>query len=273
MEPRVDDQEYSIWHHLAELRKHLFRAAIGVVLVTFGCFYVSNEILAWLRAPMEAVLGEQAEFVVLAPQEYFFTQMKAALVGGIFVASPWILYQAWLFIAPGLYKNERKYVVAFVFFGAFFFVAGAIFSYEFVFPPMFEFFIGTLPPDVKGQYSIGMLMGFATNMLLAFGAVFEAPVVVYLLCALGVVDPVTLGKYRRYVIVIAFIIAAVLTPTPDPMTQTMMATPMIILFELGLLAARLTLPKRDTSPEAVQKSVEDAVAKVNDATRSENPTE
>ena len=104
---------------------------------------------------------------------------------------------------------------------------------------MFEFFVGTLPPDVQGSYSVGMLFGFATNMLLAFGLVFETPVIVFLLVALKIVDIESLAKIRRYVIVAAFLIAAILTPTPDPITQTMMAVPIVLLYEIGILVARM----------------------------------
>ena len=141
--------------------------------------------------------------------------------------------------------------MAFVSAGAFFFIAGALFCYYVVFPPMFIFFVGTLPEGVIGNYSIGVLYGFATNMLLAFGLVFEAPVVVFLLAALGIVDVDQFGQWRRYVIVFAFILAAVITPTPDPMTQSLMAVPMILLYEFGVLAARLLLSKRKEETTAL----------------------
>ena len=202
---------------------------------------------------MAEVLGEGARFVVLAPHEYFFVQLKIALVAGIFISSPWLFYQFWLFVAPGLLKQERKYVFAFVSAGAFFFTGGALFCYAVVFPPMFTFFVGTLPEGILGNYSVGVLYGFVTNMLLAFGLVFEAPVVVFLLAVMGIIDPENLGKWRRYVIVFAFILAAVITPTPDPLTQSLMAVPMILLYELGLFAARLFLRNRpdpaDVNPD------------------------
>ncbi len=240
----MDEKAYPFMEHLKDLRKCLWRAMIGVALAMCGSLFFSKQLLAWLQRPMESVLGDFSHFVVLTPHEYFFTEMKAGLVAGIFVASPWILYQLWLFIAPGLYRKEQKLAFGFVFAGAFFFVAGAIFCYLVVFPPMFKFFVGTLPPGVHGNYSIGMLFSFATNMLLAFGLVFETPVVVFLLIWMGIVDIADLQSYRRYVIVMAFIVAAVLTPTPDPLTQVMMAVPMILLYELGLLAARLCLSRK-----------------------------
>ena len=235
----MDDRELHLLDHFRDLRKSLTRAILGIVAGMMLCFAFSDEILAWLRKPMLATLKGNGHFIVLVPHEYFFTQMKAALVAGIFLSSPWVLYQLWLFIAPGLYKNEKKLATTFVGSAMLCFLFGGYFGYTFVFPPMFEFFVGTLPPDVQGSYSVGMLFGFATNMLLAFGLVFETPVIVFLLVALKIVDIESLAKIRRYVIVAAFLIAAILTPTPDPITQTMMAVPIVLLYEIGILVARM----------------------------------
>ena len=237
----VDEREYSLVEHLADLRTRLFYAVLGIFVATFGCFAFSDAFILWLKTPMAEVLGENAQFVVLAPHEYFFVKLKISMVAGIFVSSPWLFYQFWLFVAPGLFKHERSYVFSFVSAGAFFFTGGALFCYYVVFPPMFIFFVGTLPEGILGNYSVGVLYGFATNMLLAFGLVFEAPVIVFLLAVMGVVDPEGLGKWRRYVVVFAFILAAVITPTPDPLTQSLMAVPMILLYELGLFAAKIFL--------------------------------
>ncbi len=237
----MDEREFHILDHFRDLRKSLIRAIWGIIIGMCACFYFADDILAWLWKPMEVVLKDNSHLIVLVPHEYFFTQMKAALVAGLFLAAPWVFYQLWLFIAPGLYKKEKKMGATFVIAAMFCFVGGAWFSYTFVFPPMFEFFIGTLPERIQGNYSVGLLFGFATNMLVAFGLVFETPVIVFLLLVLGLVDIETLSKARRYWIVAAFLIAAILTPTPDPFTQTMMAVPMVVLYEIGILAARLFL--------------------------------
>ena len=242
----MDEREIHILDHFRDLRKSLIRSIFGIMVGMIVCFAFADEILAWLRKPMQSVFKDNSHFIVLVPHEYFFTEMKAALVAGLFLSSPWVLYQIWLFVAPGLYKKEKKMAALFVVAAMLCFVAGAYFGYTFVFPPMFQFFIGTLPDDIQGTYSVGMLFGFATNMLLAFGLVFETPVVVFLLVMLNVVELESLTKIRRYVIVAAFLIAAILTPTPDPLTQTMMAVPMIFLYELGILVARLVL-RRSTA--------------------------
>ncbi len=243
----MDEKSYPVMAHLHDLRRSVVRALIGVVMGMILCFFFAEEILMWLRLPMEKVLGASSHFVVLSPQEYFFTEMKAALMAGIFLSSPWVMYQLWLFVVPGLYVKEKKLAGIFVLATVFFFVLGAYFAYAVVFPPMFKFFIGTLPPDIQGNYSIGILFGFATNLLLAFALVFETPVLVFLLVLMGVVEVEALSKWRRYVIVIAFVVAAILTPTPDPLTQIMMAVPIVLLFELGLFSAKLFVRKTNQS--------------------------
>lgn len=239
----MDSRELTLIEHLRELRSCLVRIIIGLIVSALGCYLFAEQILAFLRAPMAKVLGDTSRFVVLAPQEYFFTELKAAAVAGLFVSSPWILWQVWKFIAPALYKSEKKFAATFVLAGASFFIAGGLFSYLAIFPAMFGFFIGTLPAGIEGAYSVGLLFGFATSMLLVFGVVFEAPVIVFMLVWADIVDIETLTKFRRYMIVIAFIIGAILTP-PDPLTQVMLAVPLICLYEVGLLAARLMLRKK-----------------------------
>lgn len=236
----MDSQSYPFLAHLSDLRKVLVRALLGIAVGLIACIAFASKILAWLSQPIQEALGGNAHLVVLAPHEYFFTEMKAALIGGVLLASPWVFYQVWLFVAPGLYKKEKKLAFSFVFFTAFFFVFGVLFAQYVVFPSIFKFFIASLPSYIQGQYSIGLLFAFSTNLLLAFGLVFETPVLVFLLIYLNLVELKTLQGYRRYVIVLAFVVAAILTPTPDPLTQTLMACPIILLYELGLFLAKLT---------------------------------
>lgn len=236
----MDSNPYPFMTHLRDLRKVVVRALLGIAVGLIVCIAFADQLLKWLLEPLQEALGNQAHLVVLAPHEYFFTEMKAALIGGVLLASPWVFYQIWLFVAPGLYKNEKKLAFWFVFSTALCFVGGILFAQYFVFPSVFKFFIGTLPSYIQGQYSIGLLFAFSTNLLLAFGLVFETPVLVFLLIYMDLVELKTLQSYRRYIIVLAFVVAAILTPTPDPMTQTLMALPIIILYELGLFLARLT---------------------------------
>ena len=242
----MDAQTYPLRKHLLDLRTVLLRAFLGIGVGLIACAFFADLLLQWLSEPIQKALEGQAHLVVLAPHEYFFTQMKAALIGGFVLSSPWVFYQIWLFVAPGLYKNERKLAFCFVFCTALFFVSGILFAQYVVFPSIFRFFIGSLPSYIQGQYSIGLLFSFSTNLLLAFGLVFETPVLVFLLIYMDLVELKTLQSYRRYVIVLAFIVAAILTPTPDPLTQTLMACPILLLYELGLLVAKLAIFKNSS---------------------------
>ncbi len=237
----MDISERPLTHHLGDLRKILVRSFLGIAAGLVACIAFADKIMTWLLEPVQAAMGPQAKLVVLAPHEYFFTEMKAALVGGLLLASPWVFYQIWVFAAPGLYKHEKKAALGFVSTTALCFIGGVLFAQYAVFPSVFKFFAGSLPSYVQGNYSIGLLFSFSTNLLLAFGVVFETPVLVFLLAYFDLVSFETLKNGRRYWIVIAFIVAAVLTPTPDPLTQTLMAVPMILLYELGLLAAKFRL--------------------------------
>jgi len=241
----MDDREYSLMEHLAELRGRLGKALVGILLVAVGAFFVSEEILAIIRAPMDVVLreryGPDAHFVTTSATEYFMCQMKAAIVAGLFLASPWVLYQIWSFISPGLYDHEKKYVTAFVWAGAGCFIGGAAFGYAFVFPAMYKFFVGLQPADVMMLPSLGENFSFSLKTLVAFGVVFETPVVIFILSIAGIVDPNTLGNYRRYVVVVAFVIGAILTPSPDVYSQLLMAVPLLILFEIGVFVSRIAV--------------------------------
>jgi sec-independent protein translocase protein TatC len=197
------------------------------------------------------VAGAEAKFIVISPAEYFIAQLKAALVAGIFLSMPWTLYQVWAFVAPGLYKRERRWASLFIWAGAFFFIAGGAFAYFAVFPGMFKFFIeNTMKAGVDMTLSVAEHFGFTLKLLLAFGLVFQAPVIVYVLSMAGLVNPQTLGKYRGVVVVAGFVLGAVLTP-PDVLSQVLLALPLVVLFELGLIAAKISLKfkaRKDGTP-------------------------
>lgn len=241
----MDEREYSLLEHLNELRQRIMRAALGVLPISLATFAVSTDILEILKQPMLQAMREfpnaKAEFVVIKPMEYIIAQLKAAVVTAIFLAMPWILYQLWLFIAPGLYAKEKRYVLGFVWAGSLFFIAGGVFAYFLVFPGIFRFDIEqTLAANVAQTYSVAEHFSMTLKLLLAFGLAFEAPVIVFILAVAGIVNPATLGRYRSYVFVAAFVVGAILTP-PDILSQVLLATPLVILFELGLWAARVAL--------------------------------
>lgn len=233
----IDDPQ-SFRTHLIELRRRLMFAAIAVVLSAGVSFYFAEDLYRFLRAPMLAALPENSGFIVTNPLEYFVVLLKVSLVAGLFAASPWVLLQVWKFVAPGLYANERRYAGAFVFFGSVFFFSGAAFAYFVVFPAGLPFLVGLNPPDITGLYKVGEYYSFAIRLLLAFGAAFELPVFIVLLSLLGVVKPEFFSRFRKYAIVLSFVVSAVLTP-PDVITQVSMALPLYFLYEAGLLVARL----------------------------------
>ena len=241
----MDDKEYSLVEHLAELRLRLSRALIGVVLLAFAAFSISDALLEFIRAPMmdalHAARGADAKFMVTGAAEYLVCQMKAALVAGLFLASPWVLYQVWLFVAPGLYDHEQRYVAAFVWAGAFFFVAGGAFCYFVALPPMVGYLVGATPDDIAILPGLEENFTFVLKMLVGFGIAFQTPVVIFVLSLAGVVDPSSLGKWRRHVVVVCLIAGAVLTPTPDPLSMFLLAGPLWVLFEIGVLVSRLTI--------------------------------
>lgn len=241
----MDEKEAPLLVHLGELRTCLVKAILGLFVGMMVCYFFSGHIMAFLKKPMMDIMPAGSSFVVLSPQEYFFTELKASLFFGVILASPWVFFQMWAFVAPGLYKNEQRMVFWFVTAASICFTAGVLFAYFLVFPPAFKFFIDTLPKGIVGAYSIEMLYGFAITVLLAFGIVFQTPIAVFLLVAFELIPIETLKKYRRLAFVLSFVIGAILTP-PDPITQVMLALPTYGLFELGILFASFMLKQKKT---------------------------
>jgi sec-independent protein translocase protein TatC len=214
------------------------------------------EFLDLLRQTMDRAM-ETGYFQYTSPPEAFFSYLKISVVAGIFLASPYLFYQIWGFVAPGLYKHERRGLIPIAFFSAFFFVVGALFGYFVVFPFGFEFFAGFTTQDIQFIPKLNEYLSFALKLLFAFGLVFELPLFIFFLARLGLVTAASLRKKRKYAILIIFITAAVLTP-PDPFTQSLMAVPMIILYEVGIVVARMfgkKRPEADKEEETEEPSV------------------
>lgn len=255
----MDEARMSFRDHLVELRTRLLRATAAVLLCALAAFFIADELYRLLAAPMLAALPEGSKLIVTGPIEYFLVVLKLSLVAGIFLASPWVLYQLWAFVAPGLYQHERRYASAFVVSGSVFFIGGAAFCYLVVFPLGLPLLIGLNPPDVVGMYRVGEYYSFAVQLLLAFGIAFEMPVVVVLLCLLGVVEPAQLARFRKYALVLSFVVGAILTP-PDVISQASMAVPLYLLYEAGLLVARILVQRRAAAPAAVAPPSEPPLA-------------
>jgi len=222
--------------HLGELRVRIMRAMYGLLAGTVIALPFSERIVDWLARPITR-LGY--ELVFTAPAEAFWVQMKVGLIAGVFIAAPIILWQVWAFIAPGLHGHEKKYAVPFVLIGSVMFLAGGAFSLFVVTPYALTFLLSYARPGLKPMITIQNHIDFLLKFTLAFGAVFELPLALTLLARMGVVNARMLAKNRKYAILGAFVAGAVLTPTPDAFNQALMAGPLIILYEVGIVCARI----------------------------------
>lgn len=243
----TEDKGMSLIEHLEELRYRV----IVVFLTLSGCFIalypLSENLLVILSAPM------REQLYMLAPTEAFVIYLKLALFGAIVISMPMTLYQAWTFIAPGLYAHEKKYAVPFVFLGSFLFIIGGYFCYRVVLPFGLAFLLDHSGGLIKPVISVKSYVAFVTWMILVFGAIFELPLVVIFLAKLGLVNPAMLRRGRRYAIVGAFILGAVLTPTPDIFTQSLLAGPLLVLYEVSIWGAVLVWKNPETEETSLQK--------------------
>lgn len=237
--------------HLEELRKRLIRCAIAVGIGFVVSYFFSERLFILLISPLNAVMPEGDQLIFTNLPEMFFTYIKVALICGIMLSAPLIFYELWMFIAPGLYKKEKESVIPFVLSSTFLFVGGALFGFFIVFPFGFKFFIGFSNEYVKALPSVKQYFSFSIKLLFAFGLVFELPVATFFLTKIGLVTPEILKRNRKYSILGIFIMAAILTP-PDVITQCMMAGPLIVLYEIGILVSKFARRKKS------EKNNEDA---------------
>lgn len=229
-----------LWDHLTELRSRIFKSLIAVLLASVIGLLYSREIFKILQVPMIKALPAGSFFIATSPFESYRTYFKIALMAGLFIASPVVFYQLWQFVTPALQSKEKKYILPFALISAFLFTGGALFGYFLVFPTGFYFVTHIL--DGTGIHLMPKMSDYlnvAITLLLAFGICFELPLVIFLLGKLGVIDYSFVKKNRRYVIVVLFIAAALLTPGPDIFSQCLLAFPLWILFELGGLSLKL----------------------------------
>ena len=218
--------------HLEELRWRAIRILIAVAALTIGCFFVSDYMLNFLLYSTKN-LQFDINLQVLKIQTVFVIKLELALIFGIVLSLPYILYQIWQFVAPGLLEKERKYVFPVIFFATLSFLTGAGFAYFIIVPIALDFFLSLAPSSVTNNIALDFYFGFVARIVLVFGVVFELPVVSLFLTKIGLLTPEFLKKYRRYAIVIIFIVAAILTP-PDPTTQVMLAIPLVVLYEFTI---------------------------------------
>ena len=224
--------------HLTELRNRLVYSFIAVGIGFALCYFFKEKLFRILTAPLISAMGEDARMIFTGLPEAFFTYLKVSLLGGIMLATPVLFYQFWMFVSPGLYRKEKKFLIPVILLSLVFFAAGSSFGYFVVFPYGFKFFLGFSTETIQAMPSMKEYLSFAAKMLLAFGLVFELPLVLTFMARMGLVSVGFLKKNRKFALLIFFGGAALITP-PDVITQTMMAIPLIILYEISIIGARV----------------------------------
>jgi len=245
----TDDEKQPFLGHLEELRRRLVACAIAVGVGFVVSYVFSERLFQVLIMPLKAVMPKGERLIFTNLPEMFFTYMKVAFLSGVLLMAPFIFYQLWMFVAPGLYQREKKYVIPFVVASTILFVGGSLFGYFVVFPFGFKFFIGFSNEYVKALPSVREYFSFAIKLLFAFGIVFELPVVIFFLTKMGMVTPETLRRKRKYAILLTFVVGAILTP-PDVITQCMMAVPLMVLYEIGILVSVMARKKKEEKVKA-----------------------
>ncbi len=227
--------------HLLELRNRLVRALLGIALCLIPLAIFAQDLYALFAAPLMALMPAGTHMIATEVASPFLTPLKLSMAMATFVAMPWVLYQIWAFVAPGLYQNERRFAVPLLASSTLLFYAGIAFAYFLVIPTVFKFTIGVAPEGVQVMTDISKYLDFVLALFLAFGLAFETPVAIVLLVRTGFVTPAALASHRDYVLVGAFVIGAIFTP-PDVISQFLLAVPVYLLFEIGILVARWTTP-------------------------------
>ena len=230
------DTEQPLIAHLLELRTRLLRAIVGVFVCLVLLLPIANKLYGWLAIPVLKMLPAGGQMIATDPISPFLTPLKLALMSALVMAAPWVLYQLWAFVAPGLYHKEKRLAVPLLVSATALFYIGCAFAYFLVLPAVFKFTTAVAPEGVAVMTDIGKYLDFVIVTFIAFGVAFEVPVAVVILVALGWVTIPQLREARSYVIVGAFVIAAVMTP-PDAVSMLMMAIPMCLLYEIGIIAA------------------------------------
>lgn len=255
--------EGTLVSHLLELRDRLMKALFAIAIVALPCLFFANDLFTLVAQPLMAALPKGATMIstsVIAP---FMTPFKLALYVAIILAMPYVLYQVWAFVAPGLYRHERRFALPLLVSSIVLFYAGVVFAYYVVFPLMFQFFAGTTPQGVQMMTDMTQYLDFVLVLFLAFGVAFEIPVAIVLLVYTGLVNLDTMRKNRGYVLLGIFVVAALLTP-PDAVSQSAMAIPMYLLYEFGMVMAgflakaRIAEREKRAREEAEQEASEQA---------------
>jgi sec-independent protein translocase protein TatC len=263
----MDERRMAFTEHLRELRTRLRNSIIALILAIIATYFFAQPLFALLTQPFttayrNAGLGE-AQMMFASLTEPFWVYFKVSMYAGLFVASPVIFHQLWAFIAPGLYSREKRIALPFAVFSALFFIGGALFCYVYVFPVAFKFFLSYANENIAIMKDLGLnvvvgdplkvsptifmdqYLDLSTKMLLGFGLIFEMPLLIFFLSYAGLVTHRSLWKFNKYAIVLSFVIGAILTPGPDVVSQLLMATPMVVLYNLSILVAFVVTRRRE----------------------------
>ncbi len=227
----------SFLEHLDELRKRLIISLVGLTVATLIAFAFVSEIVLFMMVPLQETLPAGGTLIYTEPMEGFLLNLKVAFLTGVFIASPVVLSQVWLFVAPGLYAHEKKFAIPFVVFASLFFVCGGLFSHFVAFRWAWAFFSSFSTETVEFMPRIAPAFSLYTKMLLAFGFIFQMPTAAFFLARMGMITPQLLIRNFKYAVLVIFILAAVLTASPDPVNQFIMAGPMLMLYGLSILIA------------------------------------
>lgn len=269
----MNNAEDTFISHLIEMRDRLLRAVIAVVVIFICLFPWAQDLYALLAKPMLASLPQGGQMIATEVTTPFFVPIKVTMMAAFLLAMPWVFYQAWAFVAPGLYQHEKRLGVPLVIASVILFLLGMAFAYFLVFPVVFGFIVGVAPEGVAVMTDIGKYLDFVMTLFMAFGITFEVPVAVVLLVKMGMVSIAKLREIRPYVIVGAFVVGAIFTP-PDVISQFMLAVPMWLLYELGILvAAMITKPKPELEPVYTPMSEADMDAELDRIEAAEADTE
>lgn len=234
----VDPDKMSFLEHLDELRSRLIKVLLCLIAGTALCWFFRDPIFHFLTQPLR-VSHPDIKFIFTSPSEALMLKLKMSFFVGIFLAAPAVLYQVWAFVAPGLYRHEKAYALPFILAGTLFFLGGAAFGHYYLFPITFRFLVDFGGEDMQFLPKVGEYYSFYSWFLLGLGIVFQLPVVIFVLSRIGLVTPGFLMRKFKYAVVISFVVAAIITPTPDMVTQSLLALPMLGLYLLGVAVAAL----------------------------------
>jgi sec-independent protein translocase protein TatC len=234
----MNAEKMSFLDHLGELRKRLLWSFLAILVFFIPAYAFSNEIFDFLMKPLIENLPEGSSLIFTRPAEGFTTYLKVSFFASVLLAVPFILYQAWKFVAPALYKKEKQIIIPFIFFGSLFFLLGAAFCYYVASPPAFKFLLNEYSSEyVKAFPTISEALSFFMALIFGFGLVFEFPLIIFILARIGVVTSKLLREKRKYAIILSALIAAILTPTTDAISMMLMFVPIVVFYELGILVA------------------------------------